>query len=227
MKRLTFLLIASFLLGACGQVVPTPPIIPEFFDIAPTPFIDLTSYPTAQAAIQAPNQTSNGFAVNVERAWMDGKNVNADVCYTLPDSSDWSIYAANLSYAGTVQDIYGTTLLSLQDATDGQPGRRCDTLTFVVPPDADLTNAVITIDSFGAVPREGEYCSVYMPKIQQALLERGIGIALECAAVDGVEKMTIASYPPEMTQQQAEEMVYSDEFFTVKGPWSFSFNLAQ
>jgi hypothetical protein len=39
--------------------------------------------------------------------------------------------------------------------------------------------------------------------------------------------MTIASFPPEMTQQQAEEIVYSDEFFTVKGPWSFSFNLAQ
>jgi len=27
--------------------------------------------------------------------------------------------------------------------------------------------------------------------------------------------------------EQAEEIVYSDEFFTVKGPWSFPFNLAQ
>lgn len=227
MKRVTLFFILSLTLAACQPAKPTPPILPEFFDVAPTAFIDPASYPTAQADIQAPNQTSNGFVVKIDRAWMDGKNVNADVCYTLPDASDWSIYAANLSYAGVVLDIYGTTLISIQDAANGQPGQRCDTLTFVVPPDADLTNATITIDSFGAVPREGEYCSVYMPKIQQALLERGIGITLDCAAVDGVEKMSIVNYPPEMTQQQAEELVYSDEFFTVKGPWSFTFNLAQ
>src|SRR6185369_10452602 len=121
-----------------------------------------------------------------------------------------------------VQDVYGTTLVSIQEPADGQPGLRCDTITFVVAPDADLTNAVITIDSFGATPLEGEYCSVYMPKIQQALLERGVGITLDCGDSD---TMTITGFPPEMTQAQAEEMVYSDEFFTVKGPWSFPFNL--
>jgi len=30
-----------------------------------------------------------------------------------------------------------------------------------------------------------------------------------------------------MTQAQAEEIVYSNEFYSVKGPWSFSFNLAK
>jgi hypothetical protein len=30
-----------------------------------------------------------------------------------------------------------------------------------------------------------------------------------------------------MTQIQAEEIVYSPDFYSVKGPWSFSFNLAQ
>ena len=77
------------------------------------------------------------------------------------------------------------------------------------------------------VPREGEYCSAYMPKIQQAMLERGTGITLDCLDVNGVLTMQILSFPPEMTQAQAEEIVYSDEFYSVKGPWSFSFNLAQ
>jgi hypothetical protein len=63
-----------------------------------------------------------------------------------------------------------------------------------------------------------------MPKIQQALMERGIGITLDC---DSSDKMTITGFPPEMTQAQVEELVYSSEFFTIKGPWSFSFNLAQ
>jgi hypothetical protein len=30
-----------------------------------------------------------------------------------------------------------------------------------------------------------------------------------------------------MLQEEAEQYVYSDEFFSVKGPWSFTFNLGQ
>ncbi len=87
--------------------------------------------------------------------------------------------------AGTVLQEYGTTLVSVQEPVNGGAGLRCDTLTFVVPPDADLSNATIVIDSIAATPREDEYCSVYMPKIQQAMLERGIGITLDCVDVNG------------------------------------------
>ena len=68
---------------------------------------------------------------------------------------------------------------------------------------------------------------MYMPKIQQSMLERGIGISLDCVDVNGVLTMQILSIPPEMSQEQAEQIVYSDEFYTVKGPWTFSFNLSQ
>ena len=138
-----------------------------------------------QVAVAAPNQSTSGIEVRMDRAWRDGKNVNANVCFTLPDSSDWSIWSANLNYGGQILQEYGTTLVSLQEAANGQPGSRCDTLTFVVPPDADLSAAIITIDSIAASPRGDEYCTVYMPKIQQTLLERGIGIVLECVDVDG------------------------------------------
>ncbi len=59
------------------------------------------------------------------------------------------------------------------------------------------------------------------------MLDRGIGITLDCADVNGALTMQILSIPSDMTQAQAEEIVYSDEFYSVKGPWSFSFNLAQ
>jgi hypothetical protein len=68
---------------------------------------------------------------------------------------------------------------------------------------------------------------VYMPKIQQILLERGIGIVLDCVDVGGTLSMQITSIPPGMTQEQAEQIVYSDEFYAIKGPWAFSFNLGQ
>jgi len=31
----------------------------------------------------------------------------------------------------------------------------------------------------------------------------------------------------QITDAEAEQIVYSDEFYTVKGPWSFTFNLGQ
>ena len=221
MKRM-FLLACLFLIACSSGQASSPTEI----SAEPTGYI-APSYPTAQAAIQSPNQTVNGIIVTAEKAWMDGKNVNANICYTLPDGSDWSIWSANLNYAGNVLDVYGTTLLSFKDSADGLPGIRCDTLTFVVAPDADLSDAVIMIDSIGATPREGEYCTVFMPKIQQTLLERGIGITLDCEENNGVQTMKITGFPPEMSQAQAEEIVYNDEFFTIKGPWVFSFNLAQ
>jgi hypothetical protein len=104
---------------------------------------------------------------------------------------------------------------------------RCDTLTFVVAPDADLTNATIIIDAIAALPQPSDYCDIYLPKIQQVLLERGTGISVDCVDVNGTLTMQILGKPAEMSQEQAEQLVYSDEFYTVRGPWSFPFNLSQ
>ena len=225
MKRSILLL--TIFLAACGSSAQQPPVVlPVMLETAPA-FIDPSSYPTAQAQVAVPNQAASGIDVRMEQASVDGKNVNADVCFTLPDASDWSILYASLNYSGIIVQEFGTTLVSVQEPANGGTGLRCDTLTFVVPPDADLSNATIVIDSIGAIPREGDYCAVYMPKIQQTLLERGIGIVLDCVDVNGLLTMQILSIPPEMTQEQAEQIVYSEEFYTVKGPWSFSFNLAQ
>ena len=79
-----------------------------------TAYVD-SSYPTAQVELAAPNQTASGIEVRMERAAIEGKNVNADVCFTLPDTSDWGIASASLNYAGTILQEYGTTLVSLQE----------------------------------------------------------------------------------------------------------------
>lgn len=220
MKRI--ILLAALLLAACAPRAPQV-ALPQFLPSA-TPYID-PSYPTAQANVALPNQTVSGIDVRMDTVWQDGKNINANICFTMPDDSDWSIWSASLNYAGTMLDIYGTTLVSLQAAANGQPGQRCDTLTFVVPPDADLSTASIVVDAIGAYPREDDYCSIYLPKIQQALADRGI--TLDCADVNGVMTMQITGRPADMSQEQAEQLVYSDEYYTIKGPWTFQFNLGQ
>jgi hypothetical protein len=192
-----------------------------------TPYI-APSYPTAQAESISPNQVVSGIDVRVERAWQEGKQVYADVCYTLPDASDWTIWNASLKYANVVLREYGTTLLSSQEPTgDGQPGQRCDTLEFYVPPDANLSTVTVSIEALAAFPRQDDYCAIYMPKIQQAFNGRGVAITLACNDVDGVATMQIVGKPETMSQEEAEQLVYSDEFFTVKGPWEFTFNLGQ
>jgi hypothetical protein len=221
MKR-TILLLA-LLLVACSPFAPQPSDNPS----QPTAYID-PSYPTVQAAPAVSSISSSGIEVTADRAWRDGKTVNVNVCYTLLDASDWSIWGANLQYAGGGISDFGTTMVSLQEPVEGQSGKRCDTLSFLnVPPDADLSNVTVTIDSIAAQPRNEDYCTIYMPKIQQSLVDRGIGITLNCSDVNGVQTMQIASKPDTMSQEEAEQIVYSDEYFSVKGPWSFAFNLGQ
>jgi hypothetical protein len=220
MKRI--LVLACLFLAACNLAAPTPPV-----DVAPTAYID-PSYPTMESAPVTLMQTSSGIQVRADRAWRDGKQVNVDVCFTLLDASDWTISSASLQYPGGSILDFGSTMLSLQEPGAGQAGQRCDTLSFLnVPPDADLSNVTINVDAIASQPRAEDYCTIYMPKIQQALEERGIAITLNCADINGVQTMQIASKPDTMSQEEAEQLVYSAEFYTVQGPWSFTFNLGQ
>jgi hypothetical protein len=224
MKR-TILLLPIFLV-ACSPFVPQQPNTNTTTSV-PTAYID-PSYPTVQAAPAVVSQLSSGIEVRADRALRDGKQVNVDVCFTLLDDSDWSIWGASLQYPGGTITDFGSTMVSLQQPIQGQSGIRCDTLSFLnVPPDADLSNVSVTVDSIAAPPRAEDYCTIYMPKIQQALIDRGIAITLNCTDVNGVQTMQIAGKPDSMSQEEAEQIVYSDEFYTVKGPWSFNFNLGQ
>ena len=220
MRRIVLLL--ALLAAGCSGLAPRPSD-----NALPTAYID-PSYPTLQAAPVVESQLSSGIEVRADRAWRDGKQVNVDVCFTLLDGSDWSIWGASLGYADQSVLDFGSTMLSIQEPVEGASGLRCDTLSFQnIPPDADLSNVTVTIDAIAAPPRAEEYCSIYMPKIQQALTERGLAISLDCADVNGIQTMQIVSKPDTISQEEAEQIVYSDEFYTVKGPWSFTFNLGQ
>ena len=220
MKRLLFLTI--LLLSACGGIN-APPEIPT----GPTALID-SSYPTVASAPIAAKQASSGIEVSADQAWRDGKQVNVNVCFSLLDASDWSISNATLQYAGIAQTEFGTTLASVQEPTPNQKGQRCDTVSFFnVPPDADLSAATLTVDAIAAPPRAEDYCTIYMPKIQQSLNDRGIAITLGCNDVNGGQAMQILGKPENMSQEEAELLVYSDEFYSIKGPWTFTFNLGQ
>ena len=218
-KLIPILIFWAMMISACGaNQSPT----------AALPTVDSVSYPTIQASQPASNQSMGGFNVSLQRTWRDGKTVNADICFGLPDQANWTIWSAHFDYSGQSITDFSASLLSTQNPSNGQPGQRCDRISFYVPPDADLTSASLVIESIGAYPTQDEYCSLYMPKIQQTLNQRGVAITLDCKAnANGETTMQIVSKPASMSEADAEKIVYSDEFYTVKGPWSFAVNLGQ
>ena len=112
--RIYLFLLALFLaVIACATPVPGQQAPAQAGVPSATPFI-APSYPTAAAEAISPAQVVSGIDISVERAWQEGKQVYADVCYTLPDDSDWTIWDASLKYADIVLTEYGTTLLSSQ-----------------------------------------------------------------------------------------------------------------
>jgi len=221
-------LIAVLTFSACGPAGSPPVVLPTFLpqQALVTPEIN-AAYPTLGASESNTSQTVRGFSVTVQRAWRDGKQVVTDVCFVLPDVSDWTIWNAHFDYDRQVISEFSSSMLSKQEAANGQPGQRCDELSFYVPPDANLSSASFTVESLGAYPSQDEYCSRYMPKIQQSLNDRGIGITLICAQVNGAMTMQIANKPGDMSEQDAEKLVFSDDFYTVKGPWTFPVTFGQ
>jgi hypothetical protein len=216
-------------MAACTPVAPTQPVLPTFLSLEaetaqPEPN---EAYPTAQASVSGTSQSVGGFSLDLRRAWRDGKEVHAELCFTLPDASDWTIWEARYEYGGTSISEFSSAFLGQEEGESDQLAQRCDQLSFYVPPDADLSTSTLTVESVGAYPSAEEYCSVYMPKIQQSLDDRGLAVTLDCLLVDGQPTLQIVDLPDGMSQADAEQLVLSEEFYTVRGPWSFPVSFAQ
>lgn len=223
MKR--FILITLLALASC---VPFTGMQPgQSTGPLPTPHFEEADYPTiAVTPFAEKSAQAVGVELQVMEVHREGKQVEAKICYTLPDDSGWAIWQAALFYTDQQVTEFGSSLYEiLPPIAEGQPGLRCDLINFFVPPDANLANTTLVIESIGAFPRPGEYCSKYFDKIQTALAERGTGIVIQCVEKDGINNLEIVSYPEGMNRVDAEEIVYGDEFFTVTGPWTFTFDL--
>ena len=127
-------MLVSILLGACTPLQPVQPteqILPTFILPAGEATAEVNAaYPTAQASELGASQSVSGFELTLRRAWRDGKQVNAEVCFTLPDSSDWTIWEAHFEYGGTSVSEFSTALLSSEQGQGGAASQRCDELSF-------------------------------------------------------------------------------------------------
>jgi hypothetical protein len=173
-----------------------------------------------------------------------------DVCFEFPDDGDWTIWSASLRYGKTIiQDFRSDPIVvreperdGMQTVTDfgnggknswaepatkGDPGGRCDTLSFEMPPDTKPQELELSIDSIAAAPREGELCSqASLDRLQAAVDARAEGILIGCQDNgEQGEGFEVLSTPLEVSQAQAEELALGPDVFLdafgVRGPWTY------
>lgn len=179
---------------------------------------------------------------------IEGDRFLADVCFEMPDGSDWTIWEASLMYPGGVIDAFGLTLIELwEPAIDGRqqvvsgtkevtvievsgevPGRRCDTLYFYLPADIPQDAFTIRIEAVAAPPREGETClAENLQRVRAAMAVRGPGIVIGCEQGSGYEGLVLVSWPEGMSRSAAEAIAFGGEVFLDahgrRGPWVFEF----
>jgi hypothetical protein len=71
----------------------------------------------------------------------------------------------------------------------------------------------------------GEPCTEYLPLAQAYLKEKRIAIEIACEYQEGLTNFYAKSWPKEMSQEEAENLIRSEEIYSRFGPWLFTIKL--
>lgn len=203
------LLLLFLLLSAC---IPSPAAAPTAAEFYPIQAATVQPPPSEAPSHQAPNL----FIRSVERS---GKEVRLEVCFTPPDAADWTLGQVHLVIAGNELTFQGSTLteLSFQNSL---PLRRCEQLNFAVPPEMILSLATLQIDAIQSYPSLDELCTLYFPKLTPRWEAQGVHA--ECQQTPDGWQVRLVSYPPNLSAEQAEALIYDPANFAIAGPWKFT-----
>jgi hypothetical protein len=200
-------------------------------------------------------QRVNNIEITVDHFRREKDQVLLDVCFQLPDNSDWLMWNGLLKYGKEVYEWSGGGPFEIrlppengkqrvftfpegggikdtwEDAVDGQIGRRCETVYFDnIPLAANQTHFTFTIDAIEAAPREGEECTrAYLDKWQTALDARKTGIRIKCIEEEYISGLEIADKPASMSMEDAKTIIHSMDLYLdvngIRGPWIFEFDI--
>ncbi len=200
-----FWMVMLLILAACAPGGGTTP--------APQGF-----YPTQVAVVQqtqkAPASAVQVFLRGVERR---GKEAFLEVCFTPPDASDWTLGTVRLLIDGMEMPFLGSVLTEI--VTDPEVHRRCEMLTFGIPPEMVLSTAVLQVDTLQVEPLPEDLCTLYLPKLSPRLEAQGV--RADCVQSPEGWQVRLLSYPPNLSAEQAQALIYDPANFALTGPWTF------
>ncbi len=189
-------------------------------NVSPTGYnpSSVTFYPSQVATIQqtqtAPGGIVKVFTRSVERS---GKEVHAEVCFISPDLANWTLGSVHFIVGEAEMPFAGSLLTELKQMDKAL--QRCELLTFYVPPEMEVSQAILQVDNLLLEPDLEELCTLYLPKISPRLEAQGI--QADCLQTAEGWKLRILSHPPQISPEQVEGLIYDPANFAVSGPWHF------
>lgn len=200
-------------------------------------------------------QTVDGVEIRFLGAQQDDKSILVNVCFDLPDDSDWTIWNSTLEFDGQIyrwsemapseilkppvdgtQQVWtfkpeGGVDIQSVEADANAPAYRCETIYFQgIADSASSTPYTFTIEALEAAPREGEHCSsAYLKKAQTELDARQTGITVKCNDEEYISGLEVVTKPETMSLETAKAYLGSTDFYLdlhgIRGPWVFTFEI--
>lgn len=175
-------------------------------------------YPTQAAVVQqtqaAPASAVQVFLRGVERR---GKEAFLEVCFIPPDASDWTLGTVHLLIGGMEMPFLGSALTEIVTGPEGH--RRCEMLTFSIPPEMVLSTALLQVDTLQVEPSPEDLCTLYLPKLSPRLEAQGV--RADCVQSPEGWQVRLLSYPSNLSAEQAQALIYDPANFALTGPWTF------
>jgi hypothetical protein len=201
------------------------------------------------------SQSVNHITISIDNYRREQERILIDVCFDLPDASDWTMWNALLKYGGKAYEWSEMVPIEIRkppadgkqqvlsfptgggvtetwvEATDDQKGYRCETIYFDdIPSEPDSNHYIFTIDALEAAPKEGEECTqAYLEKAQSVLDANKTGITVKCVEGEYTSGLGVAEKPTSMSMEEAQSILSSEDFYLalngIKGPWTFEFEI--
>jgi hypothetical protein len=210
---------------------------------------------TSESQADTAVQTINGVEIRFEGASQEDGKVAVNVCFDLPDDSDWTLWNSTLELDGKTyrwsemapteirkppvsgtQELWtfkpeGGVQIETVKVDLSQPGYRCETIYFRDVPESALSAPyTFNIEALEAAPRETDYCTnAYLQKVQAALDARQTGITVKCVKGENTGGLEVVTKPETMSQEDAQAFLGDPDFYLdlhgIRGPWVFTFTL--
>ena len=172
-----------------------------------------------------PSIHANGLNMELTRSQPEGINYRLEICYDLPDASDWMLTSPNNPESTYIQfDEY--QISPIEEGTirwlyssEGEVTGRCQYLIFVRP---DPTFREITLVINSIFLYEIDYSDCEILRLQMAEKHQFIGF--ECMEVTGIKNIALVRTPIEYFGDRTLRNTFRDLMTRHhNGPWRFTF----
>ncbi|MCC6259941.1 MAG: hypothetical protein IT311_03670 [Anaerolineales bacterium] len=184
-------------------------------------YVNANSDPTKQDAVQS--VSANNITASLISVEASATQVKSEICIDLPNNGDWLPYAS-IEIKGESFPADGVTLQNAKDPNTYKNSYRCYEFSFSVSVPSDTTELKINIEKLQINLSESlttEMCAEAERKIQATYSD----FSFSCEFGNHGIGFNILEKPQEMTEDQANQLIFEALTERIEGPWEFTYAL--